>query len=120
MAKVLVVEDDPDVAGLIEHRLRAAGHEVTMESDGESGLATALATTPDLLILDWMMPRLSGLEVCVAVRANPQMDNTKILMLTAKAQESDIERALTAGANDYVSKPFSPRELAARVEALTS
>lgn len=120
MARVLVVEDDPDVAGLIEHRLRAAGHEVTMESDGEAGLAAAMSLTPDLVVLDWMMPRLSGLEVCVALRAESHMDNTKILMLTAKAQESDIERALTAGANDYVSKPFSPRELAARVEALTA
>lgn len=119
MAQVLVVEDDPDVAGLIEHRLKAAGHTVTVEADGEAGLVAARELRPDLIVLDWMMPKMSGLEVCVAVRADAHLADTRILMLTARAQEADIERALSAGANDFVVKPFSPRELAARVDALT-
>lgn len=118
MAKILVVEDDPDVAALVKHRLRASGHDVSVETDGESGLAAARLLLPNLLILDWMMPRRTGLEVCVEVRADRRFDDMKILMLTAKAQERDIERALMAGANEYVVKPFSPRELAARVDSL--
>jgi DNA-binding response OmpR family regulator len=118
MARILVVEDDLDVAALVEHRLRAAGHDVQVEADGEAGLAAARLSVPDLMVLDWMMPRRNGLEVCVEVRADDRFVQTKILMLTAKAQELDVERALMAGANDYVVKPFSPRELAARVDSL--
>lgn len=118
MARILVVEDDRDVAALVEHRLRAAGHDVVVEMDGDGGLAAAKLSPPDLVVLDWMMPRRNGLEVCTELRSDDRFASTKILMLTAKAQELDVERALAAGANDYVVKPFSPRELAARVESL--
>jgi DNA-binding response OmpR family regulator len=118
MAHILVVEDDRDVAALVEYRLRAAGHDVVVEVDGEAGLAAARLSVPDLVVLDWMMPRRNGLEVCIELRADDRFRTTKILMLTAKAQELDVERALAAGANEYVVKPFSPRELAARVESL--
>lgn len=120
MADVLVVEDDEDVLALLVHRLKQAGHEVSQASDGEAGLSAARASIPDLVVLDWMMPRRSGLEVCFELRADPAFAKTRILMLTARAQEQDIERALAAGANDYVVKPFSSRELLARAQALLS
>lgn len=120
MAVVLIVEDDEDVRALVVHRLKQAGHEVLIEADGEAGLGAARASVPDLVILDWMMPRRNGLEVCFELRSDPTFANTRILMLTAKAQEQDIERALAAGADDYVVKPFSSRELLARATALLS
>ncbi|MCC4909169.1 response regulator transcription factor [Microbacterium sp. cx-55] len=118
MAVILVVEDDSDVAGLIEHRLSASGHTVTVAGDGIEGLAAAHEIRPDVVILDWMMPRRNGVEVCEDLRAEIAFDGVKIIMLTARAQAADIERAYTAGVDDYMTKPFSPRELLARVEAL--
>ncbi|MEV8252683.1 response regulator [Rhodoglobus sp. NPDC076762] len=120
MASVLIVEDDEDVRALVVHRLKQAGHDVLVEADGEAGLAAARQSVPDLVILDWMMPRRNGLEVCFELRSDEAFANTRILMLTAKAQEQDIERALAAGADDYVVKPFSSRELIARATALLS
>jgi DNA-binding response OmpR family regulator len=120
MAVVLIVEDDEDVRALVVHRLKQAGHEVLTEADGEAGLCAAHASVPDLVILDWMMPRRNGLEVCFELREDSKFANTRILMLTAKAQEQDLERALAAGADDYVVKPFSSRELLARASALLS
>jgi DNA-binding response OmpR family regulator len=120
MAVVLIVEDDEDVRALVAHRLQQAGHEVLTEHDGEAGLGAARASVPDLVILDWMMPRRSGIEVCVELRADPAFARTRILMLTAKAQEQDLERALAAGADDYIVKPFSSRKLIARAQSLLS
>jgi DNA-binding response OmpR family regulator len=118
MAVILVVEDDADVAGLIEHRLTAAGHAVSIAVDGEAGLAAARELHPDVVVLDWMMPRRSGVQVCEDLRADAAFGATRIVMLTARAQAADIERAYAAGVDDYLTKPFSPRELVARVEAL--
>lgn len=118
MAVILVVEDDTDVAGIIEHRLSASGHSVSIAADGVAGVAAAHSLRPDVVILDWMMPRKSGVEVCEDLRADDELDGVKIMMLTARAQAADIERAYTAGVDDYMTKPFSPRELLARVEAL--
>jgi len=118
MPTILVVEDDADVLALISHKLRQSGHEVSTESDGQAGLAAARTLLPDLIVLDWMMPRMSGLEVCEEIRQDATIDKTPILMLTAKAQESDIERAFAAGADEYILKPFSSRELVVRVTAL--
>lgn len=118
MASILVVEDDADVAGLIEHRLSASGHSVAVAPDGEAGLAAAYDVRPDVVILDWMMPRRTGIEVCTDLRADVAFGGTKILMLTARSHEDDADRARDAGANDFMTKPFSPRELVARVEAL--
>ncbi len=118
MARILVVEDDADILALVAHKLRQAGHEVTSEIDGQAGLASARATRPDLIVTDWMMPRLSGLEVCEEIRRDTSIAHTRILMLTAKAQEIDIERAFAAGADEYILKPFSSRELIVRVNSL--
>ena len=87
------------------------------ESDGEAGLAAARQLHADLVLLDWMMPRLTGIEVCLALRAEPDFESTPIILLTARAQENDLQRGFAAGANDYVVKPFSPRELVTRVAA---
>jgi DNA-binding response OmpR family regulator len=117
MPTVLVVDDDPDIRDIATMKLEQAGLEVVTEADGEGGLAAALELTPDALLLDWMMPRLTGIEVCARLRAHPQTARLPIILLTAKAQEADIERGFAAGANDYIVKPFSPRELVARVNA---
>lgn len=118
MASILVVEDDADVAGLISFRLSASGHSVVVAPDGEAGVAAAHEAAPDVVILDWMMPRKNGIEVCEELRADDVFAATKIMMLTARARDSDIERARVAGADDYMTKPFSPRDLLARVERL--
>ncbi len=118
MAHILVVEDDADVAGLIRLRLSSSGHEVAIAPDGEAGVAAARAEVPDLVILDWMMPRKNGIEVCTELRSDDRFLGTKIMMLTARAKDTDRERAFSAGVDDYVTKPFSARELLSRVEQL--
>jgi DNA-binding response OmpR family regulator len=119
MPHVLVVDDDPVVAGLGAFRLQRLGLEVTVESDGESGLAAARRLRPDLVVLDWLMPRMDGLEVCRALRADadPALARTPVLLLTAKSQDPDLERGFAAGATDFIAKPFSTRELVSRVTA---
>ena len=119
MPHVLVVDDDPVLADLVAFRLRRMGLEVTLETDGESGLAAVHRLRPDLVVLDWLMPRMDGLEVCRVLRADadPALARTPVLMLTAKSQEPDLERGFAAGATDFVAKPFSTRELVSRVTA---
>ena len=119
MTHVLVVDDDPVVADLVAFRLQRLGLQVTVETDGESGLAAVHRLRPDLVVLDWLMPRMDGLEVCRALRADadPALARTPVLMLTAKSQEPDLERGFAAGATDFVAKPFSTRELVSRVTA---
>ena len=118
MARILVVEDSPDIADLIRHYLERAGHTVTQEGSGSSGLATARVAPPDLVILDVMLPGLDGLQVCQALRADGSTARMPVLMLTARGEEADRVRGLEIGADDYVTKPFSPKELVARVAAL--
>lgn len=120
MPSILVVDDDADIRSVIAFKLTRAGFTAFEEGDGEAGLAAAAQERPDVLLIDWMMPRLSGLELCLAVRADPELRSTPVIMLTAKAQEPDIERAFAAGADDYIVKPFSPRELVSRVQAVLS
>ena len=119
MTRVLVVDDDPVIADLVAFRLTRLGLDVSVETDGQAGLAAARQLHPDLVVLDWMMPRMNGLEMCAALRADPDesLARTPVLLLTAKAQEPDLERGFAAGATDYIVKPFSPRELATRVTA---
>jgi two-component system phosphate regulon response regulator PhoB len=119
MTRVLVVDDDPVIADLVAFRLTRLGLDVSVETDGQAGLAAARELRPDLVVLDWMMPRMNGLEMCAALRADPDeaLSRTPVLLLTAKAQEPDLERGFAAGATDYIVKPFSPRELATRVTA---
>lgn len=118
MSKILVVDDDGDICELVRFKLEQEGHTVLVEHDGEGGLAASIEQQPDLVILDWMMPRLTGLEVCVALRADPRTERVPVILLTAKAQEADVQRGFAAGADDYMVKPFSPREMASRVGAL--
>ncbi|WP_169078892.1 response regulator transcription factor [Microcella alkalica] len=118
MTRILIVEDEPDVLLLLENRVRGAGHEVMSASDGERGLELALEERPDLVILDWMMPKLDGIEVLERLRADGPGRDIKVLMLTARSQQKDVERAFAAGADDYIVKPFSSRELIERIAAL--
>ena len=118
--KVLVVEDDVDIQDIVVSLLGRAGYDVLAESDGEAGLAAALTQQLDLVILDWMMPGLTGVEVCRAMRADPRAKDIAVLMLTSRAQEADIDQAFTAGADDYMVKPFRGRELVSRVRSLTA
>ena len=113
---ILVVDDDPDIARFVEVNLRSAGYDVAVASDGEQALARAGEMRPDLVLLDVMMPKIDGFEVAQRLRRNPQTANTSIIMLTAKALSTDKVLGLTAGADDYIIKPFDPIELLARVK----
>jgi diguanylate cyclase (GGDEF)-like protein len=113
---ILVVDDDPDIARFVEVNLRSAGYEVSVASDGEQALEKAAELRPDLVLLDVMMPRIDGFEVAQRLRRNPQTASTSIIMLTAKALSTDKVLGLTAGADDYIIKPFDPIELLARVK----
>jgi DNA-binding response OmpR family regulator len=118
MAHVLIVEDEPDVLLLLENRMRAAGHEVESATEGETALELIAARRPEVIVLDWMMPRISGIEVLERLRSDDPGHDVKVLVLTAKSQQTDIDRAYAAGADDYIVKPFSSRDLIERVAAL--
>ncbi len=118
MTRVLVVDDDAVVRTVVAHSL--AGYEVRMASSGEEGLREAAEFQPDLVLLDVVMPGLSGLEVLERLRADPGTARLPVIMLTAEAQESDVERGFELGADDYVVKPFSRRVLVRRVDAVLS
>jgi len=116
--KILVVDDEPDAVELIEFNLKAAGYDVTTAADGEGALAKARSVLPNLIVLDLMLPEVDGLEVCKILRRDPKTSGIPIVMLTAKAAEIDRILGLELGADDYVTKPFSPRELVLRVKRL--
>lgn len=115
---VLVVEDDAALAELLRYNLERDGYIVTHTADGEDALILADEMHPDVIILDWMVPSLSGIEVCRRLRRQPDMASVPILMLTARAEETDRVRGLDTGADDYITKPFSPKELSARIKAV--
>ena len=116
--KILVVDDEPDALELIQYNLKSAGYDVVTAADGEEALKKARATNPSLVILDVMLPEVDGLEVCKILRREPATSTVPIIMLTAKAGEIDRVLGLELGADDYVTKPFSPRELVLRVKAM--
>jgi DNA-binding response OmpR family regulator len=118
MSRILVVEDDPDIADLIRHYLVKAGHHVEVLASGSEAVLHVREKAPDVLILDLMLPGMSGLEVCRTLRDDGETARLPIIMVTARAQESDRVLGLESGADDYVTKPFSTRELVARVGAL--
>ena len=118
MKRVLIIEDDKDIVELVRYNLANEGFEVIAIADGSSGLASLRKGAPDLLILDLMLPRMPGLEVCKEIRRDSTLNRLPILMLTARGEEADRVVGLEMGADDYVTKPFSPRELVARVKAL--
>jgi len=117
-ARILVVEDDSDIAELVERYLTKAGFATDRISSGRDAVAAIALKTPDLLVLDLMLPHLDGLEICRRVRANEHTAHLPIIMLTARAEESERIIGLELGADDYLAKPFSPNELVARVRAL--
>jgi len=103
---------------LIRRRLEREGYDLLLADNGDDALRMVVHERPDLVVLDWMMPGLTGLEVCVAIRAHNELGTTKVLMLTARAQESDLRAAFDAGVDEYLIKPFRPSELQERVAAL--
>lgn len=115
MKKVLVVDDEVFIRKMIEVRLKAAGLTVIEAENGVSALDKAVSERPDLIIMDVMMPKMDGFEVCEAIRSDPRIADTPILMLTARGQMVDIQRAMALGIIEYITKPFSPRELAEKV-----
>lgn len=114
---VLVADDDPDILTLIQVRLEKDGYDVLGAADGERALAVAFEHTPDLALLDVMMPKLDGYQVTRQLRAHEATRAMPVILLTARVQEADIARGVEAGADDYVKKPFSTQELRARVQA---
>ena len=114
---VLVADDDPDILALVRFRLERDGYEVLSAPDGETALDLAMARTPDLAVLDVMMPRLDGYELTRRLREHGPTTTIPIILLTARVQEPDLERGFEAGADDYVTKPFSPQALGERVQA---
>ena len=117
-AKILVVEDDPPVSMMLQYNLEREGYSVSVAEDGEEALRLIVEDPPDAVVLDWMLPMVSGLEVCRRVRRKLESENVPIIMVTARAEEEDRLRGLDTGADDYVTKPFSPNELVARIRAL--
>ncbi len=118
MARILIVEDDPDILNLISLYLQQAGYEVEALSDGGLVLSRLRSNPVDLMVLDLMLPGMGGLEICRAVRSDSALARLPIIMLTARGDEADRVAGLELGADDYVTKPFSPKELVARVAAL--
>ena len=116
--RILVAEDDPDIGSLLEHYLRKAGFMATIVTSGREVMPQIKREAPDLVVLDLMLPGLDGLQVCRAIRADANTAAIPIIMLTAKAEESDRIVGLELGADDYITKPFSPNEVVARVRAL--
>ncbi len=117
-ARLLIVEDDPALAELLIWHFEAEGYEVRHTADGEEALLLAAEETPDAIILDWMIENISGIEVCRRLRRVSETSAVPIIMLTARGEEEDRIRGLDTGADDYVTKPFSPRELIARLAAV--
>lgn len=116
--KILLIEDEKNIAELVKYNLEREGYRVLWAAKGNLGLEMTLRENPDLLLLDLMLPELDGLEICKILKQNPKTAAIPIIMLTAKSQEADKVLGLELGADDYVTKPFSPRELAARVKAI--
>ncbi|MFN0002540.1 MAG: response regulator [Pseudohongiellaceae bacterium] len=116
--KIVVIEDEPDILEVLSYNLKREGYEVFNASDGLRGLALVKREVPDLVLLDLMLPGMDGVEICSTIKKDAQTSSTLIIMVTAKGEESDIVLGLGVGADDYISKPFSPKELVARVKAV--
>src|SRR4029078_5783490 len=117
-AQILIVEDDRSLAEVLEYNLRQDGYQTTVANDGQDGLRQARLKSPDLILLELMLPMVDGLEVCRRVRADPVTRNMLVLMLTAKTEETDEFVGFSVGTDDYVAKPFSVKVLLERIRAL--
>ena len=115
---ILVMEDEDALATLLQYNLEKEGYDVAVATDGEEGMLQVEERTPDLILLDWMLPKLSGIEVCRRIRGRAETRNLPIIMLTARGEETDRVRGLDTGADDYMTKPFSMTELTARIRAV--
>jgi len=116
--QIVVVEDEPDILEVLCYNLKREGYKVAESLDGSQGLALIQQLLPDLVLLDLMLPGLDGLEICRSLKSDPRTQHIPIIMVTAKGEESDVVLGLGMGADDYIPKPFSPRELIARVKAV--
>lgn len=116
--KILIVDDEPNIVMSLEFLMKKAGYEVAVAVDGEDALAQVARVNPDLVLLDVMMPKKSGYEVCEALRADPARAAMKIVMLTAKGRDTEVAKGLALGADAYVTKPFSTKDLVARISGL--
>ncbi|HRJ60213.1 MAG TPA: phosphate regulon transcriptional regulator PhoB [Azospirillaceae bacterium] len=115
---ILIVEDETDIVTLLRYNLEKEGFRVIAAGDGEEALLLAGEQSPNLMLLDWMLPLMSGLEVCRQLRRNPKTRDIPVIMLTARGEEADRVRGLNSGADDYITKPFSPTEMVARIRAV--
>jgi len=116
--RILIVDDEPNIVMSLEFLMKKAGYEVAVAVDGEEALAQVARVNPDLVLLDVMMPKKSGYEVCEALRADPARSDMKIVMLTAKGRETEVAKGMALGADAYVTKPFSTKDLVAQVSQL--
>ncbi|HYO26930.1 MAG TPA: response regulator [Azonexus sp.] len=116
--KILIVDDEPNIVISLEFLMRKEGFEVAVANDGDEALAKVASFNPDLILLDVMMPKKSGFEVCEALRADPQRAGLQIVMLTAKGRDTEVAKGLALGADAYVTKPFSTKDLVAKVKAM--
>jgi DNA-binding response OmpR family regulator len=118
--RVLIVDDEPNIVTALEFLLEKRGYQVTVAVNGEEALAQVETFKPDLVLLDVMMPKVSGYEVCQRLRSDPRWQNTKIVMLSAKGREVEVSKGMSLGADLYVTKPFSSAELVATIDTLLS
>jgi DNA-binding response OmpR family regulator len=116
--RILIADDEPNIVVSLEFLMKRKGHEVKVVSDGKAVLAAVAEFAPDVILLDVMMPGLNGFEVCQRLRENPAWDSIRIIMLTARGRDVDMAKGLAVGADAYVTKPFSTRELVDKVEAM--
>jgi DNA-binding response OmpR family regulator len=118
MAKILIAEDERDIRDLVAFTLRFAGHEVFAAANGQEALEMAPNVSPDLILMDVRMPRMTGYEACKAMKANVDLKDIPVVFLTARGQETEIQQGLDAGAEEYLLKPFAPDHLTVRVKAI--
>ena len=116
--RILIVDDEPNIVISLEYLMKKEGFQVAVATDGETALQLASEFVPDLILLDVMMPKKSGFEVCQALRADPALGAAKIIMLTAKGRESEVAKGLALGADVYITKPFSTKDLVLQIKSL--
>jgi DNA-binding response OmpR family regulator len=116
--RILIVDDEPNIVISLEYLVKREGYEAAIAPDGEAALAALAEQTPDLVVLDVMLPKMNGFELCERIRADPRWRDTKILMLTARGRETEVARGLRLGADAYVTKPFSTKDLVAQMNEL--
>jgi CheY-like chemotaxis protein len=118
MAKILIAEDEPDIRDLVTFTLRFAGHEIVAVTNGAEAVEAARQVMPDMILMDVRMPRMTGYEACAAMKADPAIAHIPVVFLSAKGQENEIQTGLSAGATEYLLKPFAPMELTEHVTEL--